>query len=122
MVFQFRVPFGTAYSRAVEAVEINITNCHLSPIQIDPSVSETFLGWVNASFSFSQMISSLIMGYWSEKRNAKEPLFVSTVLVACGGVLYAYAEAFGKNGTWIVLGGRILFGLSAGKNNEKAYE
>lgn len=89
--------------------------------QIDPTVSETFLGWVNASFSFAQMISSLIMGYWSEKRNAKEPLFVSTILVACGGVLYAYAEAFEENGIWIVLGGRILFGLSAGKMNRLAF-
>ena len=60
------------------------------------------------------MISSLIMGYWCSKRNAKEPLYLSTVLVGGGGLLYAYAEAFGKNGIFIVLGGRILFGLGAG--------
>ena len=77
-------------------------------------MGETFLGWVNSGFSFAQMVASLIMGYWCEKRNAKEPIFLSIILLAAGSLLYSYAETFGKNGIWVILGGRVLLGLNAG--------
>lgn len=82
--------------------------------KLDPTIEETFLGWVNAGYSFAQMIASVLMGYWSEKRNAKEPMHMSILLLALGSGLYSYAEAFGRNGVWILLLARVLLGLSAG--------
>lgn len=77
-------------------------------------MNETFLGWVNAGYSFAQMVASLVMGYWCQKRRAIEPIVASIIFLAAGSALYSYAEAFGKKGIWVVLGGRIILGLSAG--------
>lgn len=82
---------------------------------MDDHVTETFLGWVNSGFSLAQLVCSVIFGYWCDKRPSIEPLLLSIVLLAVGSGLYAYAEAFGTVGIWIVLGARILLGCSAGK-------
>lgn len=72
------------------------------------------MGWVNAGYSLAQMAASIIMGYWCEKRNGKEPIYLSIILLAGGSLLYSYADAFGEKGIWCVLGGRLLLGLNAG--------
>uniref|UniRef100_T2M975 Major facilitator superfamily domain-containing protein 8 n=1 Tax=Hydra vulgaris TaxID=6087 RepID=T2M975_HYDVU len=80
--------------------------------EIDKSVSETFYGWVNAAFSFAQMLFSFMFGYWCDRRSSKEPLMVSFILMISGYIIYAYAQT--KGGLWFVLVGRILVGCSAG--------
>jgi len=57
------------------------------------------------------------MGYWCEKRNAKEPIFLSIILLAAGSALYSYAEAFESKGIWVVFGGRLLLGLNGGNSH-----
>ncbi|XP_066920720.1 major facilitator superfamily domain-containing protein 8-like isoform X1 [Clytia hemisphaerica] len=108
-----RVIYANAF---IGSISFSIVMASLWPFlqKLDHEVSESFLGWVNAGYSFAQMVSGIFMGYWCEKRNAKEPIFVSIILLAAGSLLYSYAETFGKKGIWVVLGGRVLLGTSAG--------
>lgn len=72
------------------------------------------MGYINAGYSLSQMVSSVIFGYWCDRRRGIEPLVLSCVLLALGSGLYAYAQPFGADGIWVVFGARLMLGLSAG--------
>ena len=82
--------------------------------QVDHNVTESYLGWVNAGYSFGQLVGSVLFGYWSDKRRAIEPLLLSILLLIVGSGLYGYAEVFGKNGIYVVCAARVILGLSAG--------
>ena len=81
---------------------------------MDHTVTETYLGWVNAGFSFGQLAASIFFGYWADRRKSIEPMMLSVLLLIIGNILYGYSEAFGKNGIYVVCGARVLLGLSAG--------
>ena len=81
---------------------------------MDPSVTESFLGWVSAIFGIGQTISAFGFGYWTEKRPSIEPMTFSLVFLFIGSVLYSYAQAFGKKGIYVVLVARLILGISAG--------
>ena len=87
----------------------------LLPTQIDHSASKSFLGFIVASFSFGQLVTSPLIGMWSNYRPIKEPLII-TLLISTGGYLmYAYAGAFEHAGKWVLITSRFIMGLAAGK-------
>ena len=75
-----------------------------------------YLGMVTTSYSGAQLLTSLAFGYWSNRRRSTEPLIFSIVLLAVGSLMYGFAEAFAENGKYVVLGARIMQGLSSGMN------
>ncbi|XP_065891984.1 major facilitator superfamily domain-containing protein 8-like isoform X2 [Dysidea avara] len=86
----------------------------LLPTQIDHSASKSFLGFIVASFSFGQLVTSPLIGMWSNYRPIKEPLII-TLLISTGGYLmYAYAGAFEHAGKWVLITSRFIMGLAAG--------
>lgn len=75
-----------------------------------------YLGMVTTSYSGAQLLTSLAFVYWSNRRRSIEPLIFSIVLLAVGSLMYGFAEAFAENGKYVVLGARIMQGLSSGMN------
>ena len=82
--------------------------------QIDDSASKSFLGFIVAAFSFGQLMTSPLIGMWSNYRPIKEPLIITLVVTTCGYLLYSYAEAFDCGGKWVLIGSRFIMGLGAG--------
>lgn len=109
----FNVLYFTMF---VGSISFSIVMSSLWPFlrKLDHSVSEPFMGYINAGYSLSQMVSSVIFGYWCDRRRGIEPLVLSCVLLALGSGLYAYAQPFGADGIWVVFGARLMLGLSAG--------
>jgi len=87
-----------------------------TPLQIDHSASKSFLGFIVASFSFGQLLTSPLIGMWSNYRPIKEPLVI-TLLISTGGYLmYSYAGALEHVGKWVLITSRFIMGLAAGKS------
>ena len=84
-------------------------------IQIDDSAAESFLGFIVAAFSFGQLLTSPLIGVWSSYRPIKEPLIITLIVSTSGNLLYSYAEAFEDDGKWILMLGRFIMGLGAGR-------
>ena len=84
-------------------------------LQVEPGISETFLGWTNSGFSFCQILGSIAFGIWCHRRPAIEPLVFSLILMIIGSLLYSYAQAFIVLGPYVILIGRMLLGFSAGE-------
>lgn len=82
--------------------------------EVEPGISETFLGWTNSGFSFCQILGSIAFGIWCHRRPAIEPLVFSLILMIIGSLLYSYAQAFIVLGPYVILIGRMLLGFSAG--------
>jgi len=81
---------------------------------LNPDVQEQFLGWINAGYSFSNLIAAMAMGYICERVNPTLPIIMCIVLRILGCVLYIYADGFGTNGIWVLFAARIFHGLSQG--------
>ena len=67
-----------------------------------------------AAFSFGQLLTSPLIGVWSNYRPIKEPLIITLIVSTSGSLLYSYAEAFESDGKWILMLGRFIMGLGAG--------
>jgi len=66
-----------------------------------------------AAFSFGQLVAAPIFGWWSNHRPVMEPMIVSLTICTCGGIFYAYAEAF-DDGKWVLLFSRLIIGIGSG--------
>ncbi|XP_065891982.1 major facilitator superfamily domain-containing protein 8-like isoform X2 [Dysidea avara] len=82
--------------------------------EIDDGATESFLGFIVASFSFGQLLTSPLIGMWSNYRPIKEPLIITLVVSTVGSTMYAYALAFEDFGKWILIASRFIMGLGAG--------
>jgi len=82
--------------------------------QIDDSAEEYFLGFIVAAFSFGQLLTSPLIGLWSNYRPFKEPLIITLMMSTSGHLLYSYAEAFENDGKWVLILSRFIMGLGAG--------
>jgi len=104
------------FSMLVGSISFSIVMSSLWPYlkRIDHTVTETYLGWVNAAYSLGQMLASILFGYWCDRRPSIEPMMLSTLLLLVGSILYGYAESFGLNGIYVVLAARFVLGISAG--------
>jgi len=89
--------------------------------QIDDGATESFLGFIVASFSFGQLLTSPLIGMWSNYRPIKEPLVISLIVSTIGSMMYAYAQAFEEFGKWILIGSRFIMGLGAGEHTTIIY-
>jgi len=92
---------------------LSIVGC-IRYFKIDPTVTESYLGWINGSYSLAQVIAAIIFGHWCDKRPSIEPLLLSPLLIIIGSCLYSYGELFGVNGVYVVLAARVLQGFGAG--------
>ncbi|ELK07648.1 Major facilitator superfamily domain-containing protein 8 [Pteropus alecto] len=82
--------------------------------KVDPTADAHFLGWVIASFSLGQMVTSPIFGLWSNHRPRKEPLIVSIVISVVANCLYAYVHIPASHNKYYMLIARGLAGFGAG--------
>uniref|UniRef100_A0A8C5M550 Major facilitator superfamily domain containing 8 n=1 Tax=Leptobrachium leishanense TaxID=445787 RepID=A0A8C5M550_9ANUR len=82
--------------------------------KIDASAGTSFLGWVIASFSLGQMLSSPLFGFWSNHRPRREPLVVSISIMIAGSVLYAYVHVPASHNKYYMLIARALVGFGSG--------
>uniref|UniRef100_A0A8C5M6E4 Major facilitator superfamily domain containing 8 n=1 Tax=Leptobrachium leishanense TaxID=445787 RepID=A0A8C5M6E4_9ANUR len=81
--------------------------------KIDASAGTSFLGWVIASFSLGQMLSSPLFGFWSNHRPRREPLVVSISIMIAGSVLYAYVHVPASHNKYYMLIARALVGFGS---------
>lgn len=77
--------------------------------------STTFLGIVVAGYSLGQLVTSPVLGIWSDRRPTREPLLVSLIVCVVANVGYCYASALSSQGEYVVLAARVLVGASAGR-------
>ncbi|XP_071950391.1 major facilitator superfamily domain-containing protein 8-like [Antedon mediterranea] len=82
--------------------------------RIDNNATKTFLGWVVASYSLGQLLSSPICGVWGNIRGAREPLVFSLILSIGANLLYAFLQAIKSHNAEYMLVARLLLGFSAG--------
>jgi ceroid-lipofuscinosis MFS transporter 7 len=82
---------------------------------LDADVKLSFYGFVIASFSFGQMLSSPLFGYWSQRtKSTKYPVMFGMMLTSVGNVLYALLPTIGDNSKWLMLVARFIVGLGSG--------
>ncbi|XP_064006042.1 major facilitator superfamily domain-containing protein 8 isoform X1 [Pogoniulus pusillus] len=82
--------------------------------KIDPTADGSFLGWIIASYSIGQMVSSPLFGLWSNYRPRREPLVVSTAISVAANCLYAYVHIPHSHNKYYMLTARALVGFGAG--------
>ncbi|KAF2073938.1 hypothetical protein CYY_004762 [Polysphondylium violaceum] len=80
---------------------------------IRPSFGD-YNGWVVAVYSAGQFLSSPFFGYWSNKRDAREPLIVSIIISIVGNILYAIVYKFNGKAVIIMAIARFIVGIGAG--------
>eukprot|EP00731_Ephydatia_muelleri_P031426 Em0022g940a len=84
-------------------------------LEIDPTATATFLGFVVAAYSLGQLLASPFFGFWSDRRPTREPLMVSLLINLIFNVLYAYAGAFPSAvAGYVLLVSRFFVGFGAG--------
>ncbi|XP_054248279.1 major facilitator superfamily domain-containing protein 8 isoform X2 [Indicator indicator] len=81
--------------------------------KIDPTADGSFLGWIIASYSIGQMVSSPLFGLWSNYRPRREPLLVSTAISVAANCLYAYVHVPHSHNKYYMLSARALVGFGA---------
>uniref|UniRef100_A0A914CHK5 Major facilitator superfamily (MFS) profile domain-containing protein n=1 Tax=Acrobeloides nanus TaxID=290746 RepID=A0A914CHK5_9BILA len=83
---------------------------------IDPSTTATFFGFITASFSLGQAITSPLFGFWMNKiKSVKPPLTMSLVMMMTSNLIYASMELFPQaNRRYIMLAARFFIGMAAG--------
>uniref|UniRef100_A0A914IFY6 Major facilitator superfamily (MFS) profile domain-containing protein n=1 Tax=Globodera rostochiensis TaxID=31243 RepID=A0A914IFY6_GLORO len=62
---------------------------------LDKTVAESFYGLVLALYSISQIITSPLLGYWSNRiERLKPPLIFCNLMMLLGNILYLFVELF----------------------------
>jgi len=80
---------------------------------IRPSFGD-YYGWVVAVYSAGQFVSSPFFGFWSNKRDAREPLILSIVISIVGNILYSIVYKFNGKAVIIMAIARCIVGIGAG--------
>ena len=70
-----------------------------------------------AGYCFGQLVAAPILGFWSDRRSAKEPLIVCFSVSIAANIAYCYASALPSGGEYVVIVARIAMGGCAGKYN-----
>ncbi len=75
-----------------------------------------FFGWVVASYSVGQAISSPLFGLWSQRtRSTRFPIVAGLLITALGNLLYALLPTIGDFHTrWLMAVSRFLVGFGSG--------
>lgn len=82
---------------------------------MDDHASKSFYGWIVASFSLGQLVSSPIFGFWANYRPLKEPMFLSLTIFTVSSLVYSYCDAFPADiAAWVMMASRFFVGVGAG--------
>jgi MFS transporter, DHA1 family, tetracycline resistance protein len=82
------------------------------PEGIDFAQRTVLLGLAISAYSVFQLLSSPVMGMWSDKIGRRPVLFVSLFITIAGYLLTAWAVVRGS--FWMLMAARALLGISAG--------
>ncbi|KAI6191933.1 hypothetical protein M3Y97_00281400 [Aphelenchoides bicaudatus] len=81
---------------------------------LDSSVTETFFGYIIASYSLGQIIASPLIGYWSNRvKNIRFPLIICLLMSIFGNVTYILTPLISHSRKYSVLLSRFLVGVGA---------
>ncbi|VDP16051.1 unnamed protein product [Soboliphyme baturini] len=87
-------------------------------LPIDHETTEKFFGWVIAIYCVGQIVASPIYGYWSNHAKSLRFAAVTAVLFGIvGNLIFILAENFPTNRRFVLLGARVVMGLSSGKHS-----
>ncbi|CAD5230795.1 unnamed protein product [Bursaphelenchus okinawaensis] len=83
--------------------------------RLDPEVSEPFVGFSVAFYSFGQILCAPLIGWWSNKiKNIRIPIIFAISLQMLGNFIYLFAQVFERpNGKYAVAVSRFVCGLGA---------
>uniref|UniRef100_A0A914VZ74 Major facilitator superfamily (MFS) profile domain-containing protein n=1 Tax=Plectus sambesii TaxID=2011161 RepID=A0A914VZ74_9BILA len=82
---------------------------------LDDSANLGFFGFVIASYSVGQAVSSPIFGFWNQKtKGTRRPVMSGMVLTILGNLIYALLPTFSDNRKWIMMFARFLVGFGSG--------
>ncbi|RUS74354.1 hypothetical protein EGW08_017877, partial [Elysia chlorotica] len=84
-------------------------------LQLDPTATPSYLGWVVAAYSLGQLIASPFFGGWANlRRSSREPLTASLIMTVLFNVLYMYLQSIPDKPQVYMIVARGLVGFSAG--------
>uniref|UniRef100_A0A0N5AG21 MFS domain-containing protein n=1 Tax=Syphacia muris TaxID=451379 RepID=A0A0N5AG21_9BILA len=82
---------------------------------LDHTAHLDFFGYIVAAYSFGQMISSWLFGYWNQKTlSTRYPAICGLILAAIGNIIYGLLPKFSSNHKWYMLVARLLTGGGSG--------
>lgn len=85
-------------------------------VQLDPGTTERFLGATVAVYSFTQLVASPLVGWWSNRREQiREPVVCCLLLSLFSNLLYFAAQAaeLSHHRRYVVFAARAFMGLGA---------
>jgi len=71
-----------------------------------------FVAGVVGGFSVGRLVGGILLGYWFNKRGAKNVLFWCFAVSALANLLYSMADPLHEK--WIILGSRVVVGFGSG--------
>ena len=84
-------------------------------LQLDPTATTDFLGWVVAAYSVGQLVASPFFGAWSNFRHkSREPIVVSLFINVFANILYMYLESITYHKASLLVVARAFVGFGAG--------
>ena len=79
---------------------------------IDSTASETFYGLIIAIYSFGQLLSGPVVGFWATKtRSIVSPCQFCLMLTLIGNIVYVAASVMPSHQKWWILAGRFFVGM-----------
>ena len=86
-----------------------------SALQVDKHATASLLGWVVSAYGLGQLFSCPLLGYWSYRAQARQPIIFSLILQLCANVLYGYVQSFPEGtGGAVLTVSRSLMGVASG--------
>uniref|UniRef100_A0A1I7ZCB8 MFS domain-containing protein n=1 Tax=Steinernema glaseri TaxID=37863 RepID=A0A1I7ZCB8_9BILA len=81
---------------------------------IDKKATETFFGFIIASYSFGQIVASPSFGYWSNRiKSIKTPMYAGIVCMFIGNLIYLSTELLPSGRRYAMLVARLITGLGS---------
>lgn len=83
---------------------------------MDPSISESFFGYIIAVYSVGQIISSPLFGYWSNRiKGVRLPIVIGFIFMLVGNMIYLTLEFADVpyRGAFLIVS-RLLLGIGSG--------
>uniref|UniRef100_A0AC35U5K9 MFS domain-containing protein n=1 Tax=Rhabditophanes sp. KR3021 TaxID=114890 RepID=A0AC35U5K9_9BILA len=101
----------------ITTIQSNLFFSSLSPylVKIDDQATQSFFGYVIASYSIGQFFGVPIFGYISNRiKQFKLPLIICIVFTLMGNLFHIGLEIYSHDRRYLLLVARILTGLGAG--------
>ena len=88
-------------------------------LQVDKQATEDFFGYITAIYSLGQAVSSLVLGFWSNRiKQTKVPMMTGLTLMFISNLVYGNIELLQSNRRWGMFVARFITGCGGGSQSQ----